>query len=138
GLLIAALPAPLGRMLYLCQLRATVTIEGQDWLLDHENTAALSEPNVLPLVEFRLEAGLPVWRYAAGAAAIEKRVLMAHRHNTTAITYVVEGSPRAQLRLQPLLQVRSHDAQVGQVQPEGMRFVDVPQGYEITVPGGIP
>jgi len=54
GLLIAALPAPLGRMLYLCQLRATVTIEGREWVLDHENTAALSEPNVLPLVEFRL------------------------------------------------------------------------------------
>ncbi|MEO8480908.1 MAG: amylo-alpha-1,6-glucosidase [Acidobacteriota bacterium] len=138
GLLIAALPAPLGRMLYLCQLRATITIDGHEWLLDHENTSALSARNVLRLAEFRLDAGLPVWRYEAGNVVVEKRVLMAHRHNTTAITYALEGTARAELRLQPLLQVRSHDAQVGQVRPEGMHVVEVPQGYDITIPGGIP
>lgn len=138
GLLIAALPAPLGRMLYLCQLRATVSIDGREWLLDHENTTALAASNVLPLAEFRLDAGLPVWRYSTGPVTIEKRVLMAHGHNTTAISYAIEGARRAELRLQPLLQVRSHDAQVGQVRPDGMRIVDVPQGYEITVPGGMP
>jgi predicted glycogen debranching enzyme len=138
GLLIAALPAPLGRMLYLCQLRTTVSIDGREWLLDHENTASLTGDNVIPLTEFRLDGGLPVWRFAAGDVVIEKRVLMAHRHNTTAVTYCLEGAARAELRLQPLLQVRSHDAQVGQVRPEGMHFVEVPQGYEIAMPGGMP
>jgi predicted glycogen debranching enzyme len=138
GLLIAALPAPLGRMLYLCQLRATVQIGRDTWLLDHEDLSRLQQDDVLPLAEFRLEGGLPVWRYLAGDGWIEKRVVMAHGHNTTAITYRAHGIGRARLRFEPLLQVRAHDAQVSLVRPDGVSVQREPQGWHLTLPGGLP
>jgi predicted glycogen debranching enzyme len=138
GLLIAALPAPLGRMLYLCQLRASVEIGGAPWLLDHEDLSRLQLDDVLPLAEFRLDAGLPVWRYLAGEGWIEKRVVMAHGHNTTAVTYRAHGIGAARLRLEPLLQVRAHDAQVSLVRPDGVSVHRETQGCHLTLPGDLP
>ena len=44
------------------------------------------------LVEFRLELGLPVWRYELPGVAIEKRVVMPYGQNTVHITYqLVDG-----------------------------------------------
>src|SRR5215212_6932811 len=59
GLLVASLPAPLGRMVMLNHL----------------------------LEQFRLELGLPVWTYEIDGVVIEKRVLMPHCHNTVHVTY---------------------------------------------------
>ncbi len=138
GLLIAALPAPLGRTLYLCHLRAGVQAGDRTWLLDHEDLSRLQHDDVLPLEEFRLEGGLPVWRYAVGDGWIEKRVAMAHGHNTTAITYRAHGLGAARLRLEPLLQVRAHDAQVSLVRPDGVSIHQETQGCRLTLPGGVP
>ncbi len=60
GLLVAALPAPLGRMLYFTHLRVSVLAAGQEFIVDHED-GRFEQPNVVPLIEFRLESGLPVW-----------------------------------------------------------------------------
>jgi predicted glycogen debranching enzyme len=138
GLLIAALPAPLGRMLYLCQLRASLRIDDATWLIDHEDLSRLQQDDVLPLAEFRLEGGLPVWRYLAGGGWIEKRVVMAHGHNTTAITYRAHDVGSARLRVEPLLQVRAHDAQVSLVRPDGVAVRRESQGCHLTLPGGLP
>jgi predicted glycogen debranching enzyme len=138
GLLVAAFPAPLGRLLYLCQLRATVEIGGRTWLLEHEDLSRLQHDDVLALAEFRLEGGLPVWRYLAGEGWIEKRIVMAHGHNTTAITYRAHGIGAARLRLEPLLQVRAHDAQVSLVRADGVSIHREAQGCHLTLPGGLP
>ena len=65
GLLIAALPAPLGRMVMLshlaeqvrCRDGALVRLGGE------ESAAGLDAPRRRAPREFRLEAGLPVWSY---------------------------------------------------------------------------
>src|SRR5215510_12296558 len=78
GLLIAALPAPLGRSMMLSGVQELVRLPGgtcvslSPFLADGPGLAAS------PLVEFRLEAGLPVWRYETGALVLEKRVLLPH------------------------------------------------------------
>ena len=58
------------------------------WLGDED---AVAGPNVVDrtehLVEFRLELGLPVWRYELPGAVIEKRVLMPYGQNTVHVTY---------------------------------------------------
>src|SRR5688572_9322636 len=65
GLLISALPAPLGRTMMLSDLSARVLtsedrvypVGGQEpWLDD-------GAAQVIDLADLRLEAGLPVWRY---------------------------------------------------------------------------
>ena len=41
----------------------------------------------MPLTEFRLEVGLPVWRYDLGGVVVEKRLLMPHGQNTVHVHY---------------------------------------------------
>ena len=116
GLLIAALPAPLGRCMMLNHLLERVRLPNRHvvWLGDEDEVAG---PNAVDrgnhLVEFRLELGLPVWRFALGDIVIEKRVLMPYGQNTVHVTYrLVEGAGPARLTLRPAVQFRSYDAPV--------------------------
>ena len=66
GLLIAALPAPLGRMVMLRHLREQLRFpDGTVVQIGGEERAEndLEMPAVNYLTEFRLENDLPVWRY---------------------------------------------------------------------------
>src|SRR5256885_144534 len=66
GLLIAALPAPLGRFVMLNHLLERVRLPHQHivWLGDQDEVAgANATDRSEQLVEFRLELGLPVWVY---------------------------------------------------------------------------
>src|SRR5688572_25105906 len=66
GLLIAALPAPLGRVVMLSHLAEQVRfLDGhrvEIGVREHAGESPDAEGTGY-LVEFRLEAGLPVWRY---------------------------------------------------------------------------
>ena len=91
GLLIAALPVPLGRWLLLSHLSERVR-------LSDGHVAALGGalPGDGALVQarttFRMEQGLPVWEYALAGVRLEKRVLMAHTQNTTYVIYRLSHS----------------------------------------------
>lgn len=106
GLLVAALPAPYGRTVMLSELGETAeTPEGHVLELGHGGEARL--------LDFRLELGLPVWRYALGGVVIEKRILMPHLQNTTHIAYrVVSGGGTVRLRLKPFVQFRGYEEPV--------------------------
>src|SRR4029077_5443363 len=108
GLLIAALPAPHGRVVMLSHLwdrlrlpdRTVAVLSGEELERDH-------------LVDFRLDAGLPVWRYAVGDVVIEREVRMPHGQNTVHVTYrVIEGAGDVRLTLRPSLNFRAHHAPV--------------------------
>ena len=77
GLLVAALPAPLGRMMMLNHLlgaRAPAGRRRSSWLGGEERSRradAADRPSISS--EFRLELGLPVWRYEVDGVVIEKR-----------------------------------------------------------------
>src|ERR1700674_4357967 len=78
GLLVAALPAPLGRRMMFNHLSELIRLpDGATLQIGGEERAggALELYGVDHLVEFRLEAGLPVWLYRLGAFTFEKRVL---------------------------------------------------------------
>ena len=65
--------------------------------------------------EFRLEAGLPVWRYEVDGFVLEKRLLLPYRQNTVHITYrLLSGKGTLRLGLRPAMHFRSHDAPVSQ------------------------
>jgi predicted glycogen debranching enzyme len=118
GLLIAALPAPFGRFMMLNHLLERVRLPSRrvTWLGDEDEVAG---PNAVDraghLVEFRLELGLPVWRYEMDGVAIEKRVLMPYGQNTVHVSYtLVGGREPVRLSLRPSVQFRSYDAPVSQ------------------------
>ena len=116
GLLIASLPAPLGRIVMLNHLLERVRVARGEtlWLGDEDEVAG---PNAVDrtdhLAEFRLDLGLPVWRYALAGVEIEKRILMPHGQNTVHISYrLLRGGGRVRLTLRPSVHFRSYEAPV--------------------------
>jgi len=116
GYLIASLPNPCGRMVVLNQvLERVVFADGTSVQLNGEESAScpLRMNGCCYLSQFRLEAGLPVWRYDIEGTILEKRVLMPYRHNTVHLTYsLISGDRQVRLELRPALNFRRHDAPV--------------------------
>ena len=119
GLLIASLPAPLGRLVMVNHLLERVRLPDHHvaWLGDEDSVAG---PNVADrlehLIEFRLELGLPVWVYRLPGATIEKRILMPYGQNTVHVTYrladVNPGDAYVRLALRPSIQFRGYEESV--------------------------
>ena len=114
GLLVAALPAPFGRYVMFSHLLERVRLPNRQvtWLGDEDEVAG---PNAADrpghLVEFRLELGLPVWRYDVAGTVLEKRIVMPYGQNTVHISYAqVEGPGPVRLSLRPSVQFRSYEA----------------------------
>jgi hypothetical protein len=134
GLLVAALPNPLGRTMMLNQLQARVHLpDGRLVTLEAQETSGgLNESGVELLEEFRVELGLPVWRYRLGQQLIERRVYFAHLQNTVYVRYRrLEGEGRVRLSLRPALSFRMHDAPVNHREPRAYRASFVEEHLEI-------
>ncbi|MCU1257753.1 MAG: putative glycogen debranching enzyme [Bryobacterales bacterium] len=140
GLLIAALPNPLGRIMMLNALserirlpNRTVFFAGPRELTGHGSESTISAS------EFRLEAGLPVWRFEAAGFVLEKRVLLPYRQNTVYITYkLLEGSGAVRLGLRPGVNMRSHDAPVSAPLSQNFVLRVIEHGYEICSEANLP
>jgi predicted glycogen debranching enzyme len=139
GLLVAALPAPLGRVVMLNHLleRIRLPSRGVTWLGDEDEVAG---PNVSRhLVEFSLELGLPVWRYDVGGAVIEKRVLMPYGQNTVHVTYrLLAGDGPVRLTLRPSTQFRPYEAPVNESAAGDYELRAVRNRYEVIGPVEFP
>ena len=116
GYLVAALPAPLGRMMMLNDLVEQVTLPGGKVLqLGGEERA--NSPLQLHgsdfLKEFRLEMGVPAWRYQVDGFVLEKRLMLPHMQNTVYVNYrILDGEGSLRLSLRPSLNIRPHEAPV--------------------------
>ena len=116
GLLVASLPAPLGRIVMLNHLLERVRLETRQvlWLGDEDEVAG---PNIADrsehLLEFKLELGLPVWRYALPGIVIEKRLLMPYGQNSVHVTYrLLDGDSPVRMSLRPSIQFRGYEEAV--------------------------
>jgi predicted glycogen debranching enzyme len=116
GLLVSALPAPVGRTFMLGQIEEVLRLpDGTIVRLGGEQKAG--QPAIVPgsrhLREFRLDWGLPLWTYEAGGFRLEKRVFLGHLQNTVHVMYrLAAGDGRLRLELHPTLHFRPHDAPV--------------------------
>jgi predicted glycogen debranching enzyme len=111
GLLIASLPAPLGRRMMLNDLVESLrTQDGTEVRLDttHRGKEATPQPNGTSESHFRLDLSLPVWHHRAGPVAFEKCVFLPEGRNTVLVRYrLLEGRP-IRLTLRPAVHFRSH------------------------------
>jgi len=115
GLLVAALPNPIGRLVMLNHLGERIASGDHSTALGgEERVAGRLDPDVARrLVSFRLVAGLPVWRYEWEGAEIEKRVFMPHKQNTVYLQYCLTNDARpVRLELHPALHFRPYEAPV--------------------------
>jgi predicted glycogen debranching enzyme len=127
GLLVAALPAPLGRIVYLHRLEEAIECDGERIpMTGFESGAGLALPDLDYLEEFALENGVPVWRYRHGGVQLEKRIFMTHLRNTTCVRYsLLQADVPIALMLRPWWQVRPHDERVDTRCPDcELRAVD--------------
>lgn len=142
GLLIASLPAPLGRCMLLTHLSERVRFpDGQvEWLGLHGQEGRVAQAEgARHLREFRLEAGLPVWRYEVAGCAIEKTIVMPHGQNTVHITYSLDSpAPPLRLVLRPLVSFRPHEAPVDRAPIEGYTLTAKDRRFEITGDPALP
>ncbi len=126
GLLIAALPNPLGRMMMLNGLSERLRLPDRTVAYTGaEELSAVPPQSTLAATEFRLEAGLPVWRYEIAGFVLEKHLLLPYRQNTVHVTYrLLSGEGKLRLGLRPAIHFRPHDAPVN---------LDDGQKYTLTV-----
>ncbi|HEX7227164.1 MAG TPA: amylo-alpha-1,6-glucosidase, partial [Candidatus Binatia bacterium] len=112
GLLIAAFPAPLGRMVLLSDLNEEIHFPDGRFVQLSTRYGDSSEPTAR-LIEFRLEMGLPVWRYQIDDWLLEKWLHLPYRQNTVYVTYKPFACPNdIRLKLRPLIQYRGHSDDV--------------------------
>ena len=142
GVLVAALPAPLGRLVMLTHVaedvhlpdRSCVPLAGEDRV-----DRPLAGPQAPHLAEFELDHGLPLWRYRIGEFAIEKRVVLPYKQNTVHLTYrLVRGGGPLRLELRPSMHFRGHEMQL--TEPLQAPYVLTASGdqYEISATPDLP
>jgi len=135
GLLIAALPAPYGRMVMWSHVSEFLRF-GDDDVLSlgaHERARGQLELEGTDyLHEFRLEDGMPVWIYQVRGLVLEKRVLLPHLQNTVYVTYrILEGEKRPRLELRPSFHFRPHEAPVNEGLSAPYQLTGMEHRYEI-------
>jgi predicted glycogen debranching enzyme len=118
GLLIAALPAPLGRIVMLTHLAEQVRwLDGRRREIGGREIVGATPDAVGTgyLVEFRLESGLPVWRYDVDGVILEKRLFLTHMQNTVHVIYeLCGGIDEIELALRPSVNFRAQELPVSE------------------------
>ncbi|MCU1278719.1 MAG: glycogen debranching protein [bacterium] len=142
GLLVAALPAPLGRVMMLNHLSEVLELADSARVelgAVERADRTLALPSRKYLVEFRLEHGLPVWYWRAGQFLVEKRVWMTYRGNTTCVRYrLIEGDAPLRLELHPAVHFRNHDAPVSEPLGGPYSLRATGDRWELSAPGALP
>jgi len=140
GWLIAALPAPHGRMMMMNQIEETLRIDDRTYRLTADNLSHATQTDTVSpfLMSFRLENGLPVFTYATEDFSLEKRVCMVHAQNTTYISYRLLKGDAARLELRPAIDIRPHEGSLSGPGHEDYRFSAVRWGYELSVSNDLP
>jgi predicted glycogen debranching enzyme len=142
GFLVAALPAPFGRMMLLPQLSEQLRLpDGTIVRLGGEERVG-GAPQLYGapyFSEFRLECGLPIWRYKVGEAVLEKQVMLPHAQNTVHITYrLVSGEGTVRLKVMPSLHFRAHEAPVSTPLPARFTLTAEEDRYEVAAGAELP
>jgi predicted glycogen debranching enzyme len=130
GFLIAALPAPQGRLVMLNDL--DVAVECRDGTVANVREAGR-------FIDFTLAMGQPSWRYEIDGVTIEKSVVMPARHNIVHIGFRLIGAERpVRLQLRPFVNFRRLEAPVNE--PLGADYQLIVQGgrYEVSAGPDLP
>ncbi len=142
GLLIAALPNPHGRTVMLNHLTESVRLTDRTTIIGlggEERQGSLDLRSAGHLVEFRLEHGLPVWRYDLAGMVLEKRVWLVHQQNTVHVQYrLLEGDGPVRLKLRPSVHFRPHEVSVAAPLQRPYVLVATEDRYELSSQSELP
>jgi len=125
GLLVAAMPAPLGRVVMLNHVEEILRLpDGRKIPLQPDD-----QENIGYLKGFDLEYRMPIWTFQYEGIVISKRLVVVHCQNTVQITYkLVSGSDQVGIELHPSIQFRQQEKETNEaplryrLSLEGSRF----------------
>jgi predicted glycogen debranching enzyme len=135
GMLIAALPNPLGRYMMLNALSERMELRGgKAFYAGPREICEVPEEQILVPAEFRLESGVPQWTFSLDGLQIGKRICMPHGQNTVYVTYSLPEGSSTSVRLELHLAVnfRPHDGHVSAKLPKQFRLTAQDLGYELS------
>jgi len=142
GLLIAALPSPLGRIVMLNHLAEVLRLPGGravEFCGQESNPRDRMSSCGQFLVEFRLENQMPVWRYELDGIVVEKTLVLLYGQNTVHITYrLLSGPESLQLELRPSMHFRRHEHSVSEPITREYLFRAEATRYEISAGEDMP
>lgn len=142
GLLIAALPSPLGRVVMLNHLAESLRLpDGRllDFCGQESNPSERRMSCGQFLVEFRLENQMPIWRYEMENIVMEKILVLLHGQNTVHITYrLLSGPESLRLELRPSMHFRRHEHSVSEAITREYIFQAEGSHYEVSAGGDMP
>ncbi len=113
GLLVAALTPPLGRTVLVAKLEESIEARGETRSLatNRWTDRTIAPQGYRDLERFRLDGTTPVWTFAWGDVALEKRVFMEPGANITYVRYrVLRVSSPVGLDLRALVNYRDYHA----------------------------
>src|SRR3954464_583559 len=139
GVLIAALPAPYGRTVMLSHVAEQLTLPGGRCVeiggRERSGDAADAHGSGY-LTEFRLESGLPVWRYDVEGLIIEKRLFLPHMQNTVHLIYeLLSGADQVKLALRPSVNFRAQELPVNEPLGSPYEFHAAAAHFELSLVG---
>jgi predicted glycogen debranching enzyme len=130
GFLIAAQPAPLGRMVVLNDLEVDIERGDGSVVNLRENGRFL---------DFTLDMGLPSWRYELDGVVIEKSIVVPSRQNIVHCTFRLLGDGgRVRLRLRPLINFRRLEEPLSEALSSGYTLTVRDNRYEISAGLDVP
>jgi predicted glycogen debranching enzyme len=139
GLLIAALPSPRGRTMMLSHLSQIVRFaDGRAMQLGPQPGPPVhgSPLPTATFLEFRLEMGLPVWRYDANGAIVERRVWMGYQKNVVYVGYELMASDGpVRLEIEPWIRFRPHEGKLDAPMDAPYALTVEDDRYEVTSDG---
>jgi predicted glycogen debranching enzyme len=142
SLLTAAIPDPHGRYVMLNQLSELVRLpDGSTQKIGgiELTGGALDLYGMSTLREFRLDSGMPVWRYELADHVIEKWILMPHMSNTVHVGYrLVSGPGPVRLKIRVAVHFRRHDTSLAEGLPLELYDLKATAGrleiHEVAIP----
>ncbi|MDB6029797.1 MAG: glycogen debranching protein [Verrucomicrobiales bacterium] len=141
GLLIAAHPAPFGRMVMLNHMSESVCLpDGQKLqFCGEEPTQPEEQVSACHCIrEFRLENQMPVWRYQVDGIILEKNIHLLYGQNTVHITFRLLSSEPARLDLRPSMHFRPHEQSVAEFMGEHYLLSIHGRHYEVSAGEDMP
>jgi predicted glycogen debranching enzyme len=141
GLLVAALPAPFGRRVMLNHLSENIIFpDGKSINLASEERVnfGLDIPVADYLKEFRLENGIPIWKFQINNVTIERSIILPYRQNSVHITYrLLSGEGPIRIELRPSIHFRPHESPVSEESQEYTLNI-VKNQFEISTRSDLP
>jgi len=135
ALLIAALPAPLGRVVLVSRLDERIRLAGGEvrWL---SRAGGMSNGVI---THFQMISGLPIWTYDLGGTTLVKRLIMPRLQNTVLVTYTVTRAAKPiRFGIRPHLHARPHEATVDYALPASPVLVARAGYLEATLDASVP